>query len=130
MPVNRRLSRHLFKNIIILIKISHQSLSLHGHSLPFSFSLILTFSFSLSFVSTATTMKATIAVGHGSLLTGFHQLSLKKLRLLSLKTQTSLIKSGLSLSISLDGGYAVLVAWSWHEGCGLGGCGFYGMGFC
>ena len=64
-------------------------------------------------------LKATVAVGHGSLLTGFHQLSLKKLRLLSLKTQTSLIKSGLSLPISLDGGNAVLVAWSWqwwHEG--------------
>ena len=59
-----------------------------------------------------TALKATVAVGHGSLLTGFHQLSLKKLRLLSLKTQTSLIKSGLSLPISLDGGDAVLVAWS------------------
>ena len=99
------------KNIIILIKISHLSLSLHDHSLPFSFltssfsllwslspflsshffifssfSLILTFSFSLPFVSTATTLKATVAVGHGSLLTGFHQLSLKK-------TQTSLSKN-------------------------------------
>ena len=71
-------------------------------------------------------LKATVAVGHGSLLTGFHQLSLKKLRLLSLKTQTSLIRSGLSVPISVDGGDAVLVAWSWqwwHEGCGfLLGC--------
>ena len=93
-----------------------------------SLSLILTFSFSLPFVSTATTLKATVAVGYGSLLTGFHKLSLKKLRLLSLKTQTSFIKSRLSLPISLDGGDAVLVAWSWqwwHE-C----CGFCGVGFC
>ena len=73
-------------------------------------------------------LKATVAVGHGSLLTGFHQLSLKKLKLISLKTQNSVIKSGLSLPISRDGGDAVLVAWSWqwwHEGCG-----FCGMGFC
>ena len=99
------------KNIIILIKISHLSLSLHDHSLPFSLltssfsllwslspflsshffifsslSLILTFSFSLPFVSTATTLKVTVTVGHGSLLTGSHQLSLKK-------TQTSLSKN-------------------------------------
>ena len=67
-------------------------------------------------------LKVTVAVGHGSLLTGFHQLSLKKLKLISLKTQNSVIKSGLSLPISLDGGDTVLVAWSWqwwHEGCGL-----------
>ena len=47
---------------------------------------------------------------------------------LSLQTQTSLIKSGLSLPISLDGGDAVLVAWSWqwwHEGRGLWGCGLW-----
>ena len=66
-------------------------------------------------------LKATVAVGHGSLLTGFHQLSLKKLRLLSLKTQTSLIKSGLSLPISLDGGMRVVgFCWvvGWSDGCG------------
>ena len=95
--------------------------------LPFLFFLSHShFSFSLPFVSIATTLKATVSVGHGSLLTGFHQLSLKKLKLLSLKTQTSLVKSGLSLPISLDGGDIVLVAWSWqwwHEGCGLWGYG-------
>ena len=47
---------------------------------------------------------------------------------LSQKTQTSVIKSGLSLPISLDGGDAVLVAWSWQWW--QKGCGFCGMGFC
>ena len=122
MPVNRRLPHHLllkyyyFNKNISSLSLSSWSLSpsLSSHFFLFSsFSLILTFSFSLPFFSTTTTLKATVAVGHGSLLIGFHQLSLKKLRLLSLKTQTSLIKLGLSLPISLDGGDAVLVAWSW-----------------
>ena len=73
-------------------------------------------------------LKATVAVGHGSLLTGFRQLSLIKLRLLSLKTQTSLIKSGFQ-SLSM------VATLCWWLGRGSGGmrvvgCGFCGMGFC
>ena len=125
------LKYYYFNKNISSFSLSSRSLSpsLSSHFFLFSsFSLILTFSFSLPFFSTTTTLKATVAVGHGSLLIGFHQLSLKKLRLLSLKTQTSLIKSGLSLPISLDGGDTVLVSWSWqwwHEGCGL-----WVVGFC
>ena len=124
------LKYYYFNKNISSFSLSSRSLSpsLSSHFFLFSsFSLILTFSFSLPFFSTTTTLKATVAVGHGSLLIGFHQLSLKKLRLLSLKTQTSLIKSGLSLPISLDGGDTVLVAWSWqwwHGGCGLWVVGF------
>ena len=80
---------YYFNKNISSFSLSSRSLSpfLSSHFFIFSsFSLILTFSFSLPFVSTATTLKATVAVGHGSLLTGFHQLSLKK-------TQTSLSKN-------------------------------------
>ena len=70
MPANRRLPHHLFleyyyfnKNISSFSLFSRSlSPSLSSHFFLFSsFSLILTFVFSLLFVSTATTLKATVA---------------------------------------------------------------------
>ena len=70
MPVNRRLPHHLllkyyyFNKNISSLSLSSWSLSpsLSSHFFLFSsFSLILTFSFSLPFLSTATTLKATVA---------------------------------------------------------------------
>ena len=80
---------YYFNKNISSFSLSSRSLSpfLSSHFFIFSsLSFILTFSFSLPFVSTATTLKVTVTVGHGSLLTGSHQLSLKK-------TQTSLSKN-------------------------------------
>ena len=125
------LKYYYFNKNISSFSLSSRSLSpsLSSHFFLFSsFSLIPTFSFSLSFVSIATTLKATVAVGHGSLLTGFHQLSLYKLKPLSLN-QGSLCQS-LSMVVTLcwwlghgSGGMRVV-------GCGVVGCGFCGMGFC
>ena len=71
-------------------------------------------------------LKATVAVGHGSLLTGFHQLSQKKLKPLSLD-QGSLHQS-LSMVATLcwwlgrgSGGMRVVgFCWvvGWSDGCG------------
>ena len=105
---------YYFNKNISSFSLSSRSLSpfLSSHFFIFSsLSLILTFSFSLPFVSTATTLKVTVTVGHGSLLTGFHQLSLKK-------TQTSLSKNS-NLSHQIRSLSAKLSRWWRHFASGL-----------
>ena len=70
MPANKKLPHHLFENIIILIKISHHSLSLsRSRSLSPSlsshviFSLILTF-----FLFSAVCLHCNYLEGNGSLM--------------------------------------------------------------